>query len=37
MIAHGGFTGAQRLTRHLSRMSVALFNAVASFFLGQAH
>jgi hypothetical protein len=36
MIARGGFTGAQRTTRHLSRMSIAMFMATGSFFLGQA-
>jgi len=36
MIARGGFTGARRLTRHLSRMCIAMFMATASFFLGQA-
>ncbi len=32
----GGLAGAQRLTRHLWRMCVAMFMATASFFLGQA-
>ena len=36
MLARGGFTGAARTTRHLSRMCVAMFMATASFFLGQA-
>ena len=36
MIARGGFTGAARLTRHLSRMCLAMFMATGSFFLGQA-
>ena len=35
MLRRGGVSGAQRLTRHLWRMSVALFIAVTSFFLGQ--
>jgi uncharacterized membrane protein len=34
MIRAGGFQGAPRLKRHLWRMSVALFIASASFFLG---
>ena len=34
MIRAGGLTGAARLKRHLWRMSVALFIASASFFLG---
>lgn len=36
MIARGGLTGAARTTRHLWRMSFALFMAVGSLFLGQA-
>lgn len=36
MIFRGGFAGASRLTRHLSRMCFALFMATGSFFLGQA-
>ena len=36
MIARGGYGGAQRTTRHLSRMCLAMFMATASFFLGQA-
>ena len=36
MIVRGGFTGAARLTRHLSRMCLAMFMATGSFFLGQA-
>jgi len=36
MIARGGFAGAQRTARHLSRMGLAMFMATASFFLGQA-
>ncbi|MDQ3998150.1 MAG: DUF2306 domain-containing protein [Gemmatimonadota bacterium] len=36
MIARGGFTGAARITRHFSRMCLAMFIATASFFLGQA-
>jgi len=36
MIARGGFSGAQRTARHLSRMGLAMFMATASFFLGQA-
>ena len=36
MMRAGGFQGARRLSRHLWRMSFALFIAVASFFLGQA-
>jgi hypothetical protein len=36
MIFRGGFSGAPRLTRHLSRMCFALFMATGSFFLGQA-
>jgi hypothetical protein len=35
MIARGGVTGASRLTRHLLRMSLAMFMATASLFLGQ--
>jgi len=36
MIRHGALRGVPRLTRHLWRMSFALFVAAASFFLGQA-
>ncbi len=36
MIRSGGLTGAARITRHLWRMSFALFLAAMSFFLGQA-
>jgi len=36
MLARGGFSGAQRTARHLSRMGLAMFMANASFFLGQA-
>ena len=36
MIARGGFAGAQRTARHLSRMCLAMFMATSSFFLGQA-
>ena len=36
MIASGGFTGVARTTRHLSRMTLAMFLATGSFFLGQA-
>lgn len=36
MIAHGGYGGAQRTTRHLTRMCLAMYMATASFFLGQA-
>jgi hypothetical protein len=36
MLSRGGFTGAARTTRHLSRMCLAMFMATASFFLGQA-
>jgi hypothetical protein len=35
MIARGGVTGAARLTRHLTRMCLAMFMATASLFLGQ--
>jgi hypothetical protein len=35
MIVRGGVVGAQRVARHLWRMSAALFIAVTSFFLGQ--
>jgi hypothetical protein len=34
-LLRGNLTGRQRLARHLWRMSVALFIAAASFFLGQ--
>jgi hypothetical protein len=36
MMRSGGLAGASRLTRHLWRMSFALFIAALSFFLGQA-
>jgi uncharacterized membrane protein len=36
VIRHGVLTGASRLTRHLWRMTFALFIATMSFFLGQA-
>jgi uncharacterized membrane protein len=36
MLRRGGLRGAPRLTRHLWRMSFALFIAAGSFFLGQA-
>ena len=36
MMRAGGLTGVRRLTRHLWRMSFALFIAAMSFFLGQA-
>ena len=36
MLARGAIQGAQRLRRHLWRMTFALFIATASFFLGQA-
>jgi hypothetical protein len=36
MIARGGFAGSQRTSRHLTRMSLAMFMATGSFFLGQA-
>jgi uncharacterized membrane protein len=36
MLARGSIAGAQRLIRHLWRMSFALFVATGSFFLGQA-
>jgi hypothetical protein len=36
MLAHGGFAGAARTTRHLTRMCLAMFMATSSFFLGQA-
>jgi len=35
MLARGGIFGAQRIVRHLWRMSFALFFATGSFFLGQ--
>jgi hypothetical protein len=35
MIAHGGISGKQRLSRHLWRMCFGLFIATGSFFLGQ--
>ena len=36
MLARGSIAGAQRLIRHLWRMTFALFVATGSFFLGQA-
>ncbi len=36
VIARGGLTGTARITRHLSRMCLAMFMATGSFFLGQA-
>ncbi len=36
MIARGGYGGAQRTSRHLTRMCLAMYMATASFFLGQA-
>jgi uncharacterized membrane protein len=36
MLRKGAIAGAQRLVRHLWRMTVALFVATGSFFLGQA-
>jgi hypothetical protein len=35
MIRSGGLSGASRIARHVWRMSLALFVAVGSFFLGQ--
>jgi len=35
MILRGGISGEKRITRHLWRMSLALFIASVSFFLGQ--
>lgn len=35
MLVRGGFSGAQRIARHLWRMSFALLIATASLFLGQ--
>jgi uncharacterized membrane protein len=35
MLLRGGVSGAQRIARHLWRMSFALFIAAVSFFLGQ--
>jgi hypothetical protein len=35
MLAHGGISGRQRITRHLWRMCYGLFIATGSFFLGQ--
>lgn len=35
VLLRGGISGAQRITRHLWRMSLAMFIATASFFLGQ--
>jgi hypothetical protein len=35
MLVRGGVSGTQRIARHLRRMSVALFIAAGSFFLGQ--
>jgi hypothetical protein len=36
LIARGGVMGAQRIARHLWRMTFAMFVATGSFFLGQA-
>ncbi|MGK2963443.1 MAG: hypothetical protein ACSLFK_15080 [Gemmatimonadaceae bacterium] len=36
MVRSGGLTGAARITRHLWRMTFALFIAAMSFFIGQA-
>ena len=36
MLMRGGFAGAARTTRHLTRMCLAMFMATSSFFLGQA-
>jgi len=35
MLVRGGFSGTQRIARHLRRMCFALFIAAGSFFLGQ--
>ena len=35
MLARGGISGRQRITRHLWRMCYGLFIATGSFFLGQ--
>src|SRR5271155_5710231 len=35
MLARGGISGRQRVTRHLWRMCYGLFIATGSFFLGQ--
>jgi hypothetical protein len=35
VLLRGGISGAQRITRHFWRMSLAMFIATASFFLGQ--
>jgi hypothetical protein len=35
MLARGGFSGRERITRHLWRMCFGLFIATGSFFLGQ--
>ena len=35
MLRAGGYQGRQRLTRHLTRMCLALFIATGSFFIGQ--
>ncbi|MEO7690798.1 MAG: hypothetical protein ABIS51_16060 [Sphingomonas sp.] len=35
VILRGGITGTPRIARHIWRMCTALFNAAASFFLGQ--
>ena len=35
MLVRGGFSGAQRIARHLRRMCFGLFIATGSFFLGQ--
>lgn len=36
MVVRGGFSGARRIARHLSRMTLALLIATVSFFPGQA-
>ena len=36
MVACGGYGGARRTSRHLTRMCLAMYMATASFFLGQA-
>ena len=36
MLLRGGYSGVQRLVRHIWRMSVALFVASGSFFLGRS-
>jgi hypothetical protein len=35
MLVRGGVSDAQRIVRHLVRMSYALFTAAGAFFLGQ--